>query len=295
MQTYSLSRCAQFALSGTEADANGGGEPASEWSEIFDQSLKTAKPLQAFPERGETVRKAGLADLLLSDKLQRARRGRGYSGSAKQWGRCVSETILIADDHPLFRQALALAVANVAPQARVVEAGTLTAAARAASDAPDLKLIMLDLKMPGAVGYSGIALLHAERPDVPILVVSSAEGANAADEARAFGAVGFLRKDVDLARIEDAIRVALGGRSTAVASNEPVEQVRREVAGLTPTQLKVLLEVLAGKLNKQIAFDLGMSEATVKAHMTAIMRKLDVQNRTQAALIARSLGLDLIG
>ncbi|MCX7284003.1 MAG: response regulator transcription factor [Novosphingobium sp.] len=207
----------------------------------------------------------------------------------------MSETILIADDHPLFRQALALAVANVAPQARVVEAGTLTAAARAASDAPDLKLIMLDLKMPGAVGYSGIALLHAERPDVPILVVSSAEGANAADEARAFGAVGFLRKDVDLARIEDAIRVALGGRSTAVASNEPVEQVRREVAGLTPTQLKVLLEVLAGKLNKQIAFDLGMSEATVKAHMTAIMRKLDVQNRTQAALIARSLGLDLIG
>ncbi|OYZ31445.1 MAG: LuxR family transcriptional regulator, partial [Novosphingobium sp. 16-62-11] len=74
----------------------------------------------------------------------------------------MSETILIADDHPLFRQALMLAVANVAPGARVVEAGTLTAAARAASDAADLKLIMLDLKMPGAIGYSGIALLHAE-------------------------------------------------------------------------------------------------------------------------------------
>ncbi|WP_298284677.1 response regulator transcription factor [Novosphingobium sp.] len=207
----------------------------------------------------------------------------------------MSETILIADDHPLFRQALMLAVANVAPGARVVEAGTLTAAARAASDAADLKLIMLDLKMPGAIGYSGIALLHAERPDVPILVVSSAEGASVAEEARAFGAVGFLRKDVDLARIEDAIRVALGGQAAAVPSTEPVEQVRREVAGLTPTQLKVLLEVLAGKLNKQIAFDLGMSEATVKAHMTAIMRKLDVQNRTQAALIARSLGLDLRG
>jgi len=206
----------------------------------------------------------------------------------------LSETILIADDHPLFRQALALAVANVAPQARVVEAGTLAAAAKAASDAPDLKLITLDLKMPGAIGYSGIALLHAERPDVPILVVSSAEGAKVAEEARAFGAVGFLRKDADLARIEDAIRVALGGRSATVVSDEPVEQVRREVAGLTPTQLKVLLEVLDGKLNKQIAFDLGMSEATVKAHMTAIMRKLDVQNRTQAALIARSLGLDLI-
>lgn len=209
-------------------------------------------------------------------------------------GRDVSETILIADDHPLFRQALALAVGNVAPGARVVEVGTLTAAAKAVADIADLRLIMLDLKMPGAIGYSGIALLHAERPDVPILVVSSAEGAKVAEEARAFGAVGFLRKDVDLPRIEDAIRVALGGQAAPAVQAEPVDQVRREVAGLTPTQLKVLLAVLDGKLNKQIAYDLGMSEATVKAHMTAIMRKLDVQNRTQAALIARSLGLDLI-
>lgn len=205
----------------------------------------------------------------------------------------MSETILIADDHPLFRQALALAVSNVAPNARVIEAGTLASAAKAAADAANLALITLDLKMPGAIGYSGIALLHAEKPDVPILVVSSAEGAMVADEARAFGAVGFLRKDADLARIEEAIRAALGGAAPTAAASEPVDHVRREVAGLTPTQLKVLLAVLDGKLNKQIAFDLGMSEATVKAHMTAIMRKLDVQNRTQAALVARSLGLDL--
>ena len=205
----------------------------------------------------------------------------------------MSGLILIADDHPLFRQALALAVTAVAPDAKVIEAGTLASAAKAASEADDLRLIMLDLKMPGAIGYSGIALLHAEKPDVPILVVSSAEGANAAEEARAFGAVGFLRKDADLARIEDAIRAALGGAPSPVKKTGAVEKVRSEVAGLTPTQLKVLLAVLDGKLNKQIAFDLGMSEATVKAHMTAIMRKLDVQNRTQAALVARSLGLDL--
>ncbi|MFN4222200.1 MULTISPECIES: response regulator transcription factor [Novosphingobium] len=206
----------------------------------------------------------------------------------------MSRTILIADDHPLFRQALALAVGNVAPDAQVAEAGTLTGAARAVAETPDLALVTLDLKMPGAVGYSGIALLHAERPDVPILVVSSAEGAQIAQEARAFGAVGFLRKDADLAQIEDALRVALGEKtapSAPRAAAEPVDEVRREVAGLTPTQLKVLLAVLEGKLNKQIAYDLGMSEATVKAHMTAIMRKLDVQNRTQAALVARSLGL----
>jgi len=201
--------------------------------------------------------------------------------------------ILIADDHPLFRQALALAVANVAPQAAVIEAGTLAGAARAAGEAQGLRLILLDLKMPGAVGYSGIALLHAEKPDVPILVVSSAEGASAGDEARAFGAIGFLRKDSDLAGIEQAIAAALGGVRAPLRAADPVEDVRREVAALTPTQLKVLLAVLDGKLNKQIAFDHGMSEATVKAHMTAIMRKLDVRNRTQAALVARSLGLDL--
>ena len=187
----------------------------------------------------------------------------------------------------------------MAPQAKVVEAGTLAAAARAAGEAAGdpaspLRLILLDLKMPGAVGYSGIALLHAECPGVPILVVSSAEGRNAADEARAFGAVGFISKDTDLAGMEQAIAAALGGTTPPPPrAEQPVDAVRQQVAGLTPTQLKVLLEVLDGKLNKQIAFDLAMSEATVKAHMTAIMRKLDVQNRTQAALAARALGLDL--
>ena len=206
----------------------------------------------------------------------------------------MTQTVLVADDHPLFRQALALAVGRVLPAARVIEAGTLGAAARAASEADGLELILLDLKMPGAVGYSGIALLHAECPDVPILVVSSAEGTAAAEEVRAFGAIGFLRKDSDLAGIEAAIAKAIGGGAPRpAASDEPIAAVRETVAGLTPTQLKVLLAVLEGQLNKQIAHSLGMSEATVKAHMTAIMRKLDVRNRTQAALAARSLGLDL--
>lgn len=209
-------------------------------------------------------------------------------------GGLLTQTVLVADDHPLFRQALVVAIAGVMPAARVIEAGTLRAAAQAAADAPDLALITLDLKMPGATGYSGIALLHAERPAVPILVVSATDGATVADDVRAFGAVGFLSKDADLPTIEAAIRAATTaapGTGEIVARNG-VETVRRTVAGLTPTQLKVLLAVLAGKLNKQIAWDLGMSEATVKAHMTAIMRKLDVQNRTQAALAARSLGLD---
>lgn len=208
----------------------------------------------------------------------------------------VTQTVLIADDHPLFRQALSLAVNRVLPQARIVEAGTLTAAARAAAEASDLALITLDLKMPGAVGYSGIALLHAEKPDVPILVVSSAEGSAAPQEARAFGAIGFLSKDSDLSTIEAVIADTLGAAAPAAPdAHGELDTIRREVAGLTPTQLKVLLAVLDGQLNKQIAHNLGIAEATVKAHMTAIMRKLDVRNRTQAALVARSLGLDLKG
>lgn len=208
----------------------------------------------------------------------------------------MTDTILIADDHPLFRQAIALAVGRVRPDALIIEAGSLAAAARSAVEAADLKLILLDLKMPGAVGYSGIAMLHAERPSVPILVVSSVEGHAAADEVRAFGAIGFLRKDSDLATIEAAIAAALSGAALApqqADEDAPLETIRQEVAGLTPMQLKVLLAVLDGQLNKQIAHSLGISEATVKAHMTAIMRKLDVRNRTQAALVARSLGLDL--
>lgn len=211
----------------------------------------------------------------------------------------MSATVLIADDHPLFRQALSLAVSRVLPDARIIEAGTLAAAAKAAADAADLALVMLDLKMPGAVGYSGIALLHAEKPDVPILVVSSADGASAPQEARAFGAIGFLSKDSDLSVIEATIAKVVGAKappaaeSIAPAADPQLDTIRREVASLTPTQLKVLLAVLEGQLNKQIAHTLGIAEATVKAHMTAIMRKLDVKNRTQAALVARSLGLDL--
>lgn len=207
----------------------------------------------------------------------------------------MSGTILIADDHPLFRQALRLAVEKVLPDTSIVEAGTLAAAVAAAAAADGLRLILLDLKMPGAVGYSGIALLHAECPDIPILVVSSAEGAAAADEARAFGAIGFLHKGSDLSAIETAVAQALGSRPVRQAAAEGGDEsrIRETVAGLTPMQLKVLLAVLDGQLNKQIAHNLGISEATVKAHMTAIMRKLDVRSRTQAALVARSLGLDL--
>lgn len=197
-------------------------------------------------------------------------------------------TILIADDHPMFRQALKLAVSRAAPDAFVIEAGQLGEAADAARGAARLDLILLDLRMPGAEGFAGVALLHAERPATPILVISSADEAEAATRARAFGAVGFVSKTADLATLSSAIAAALAGERTALVADEIAVN---PVAHLTPTELKVLLGVMAGRLNKQIAFDLGITEATVKGHMTAILRKLNVQNRTQAVLAARALDI----
>lgn len=183
------------------------------------------------------------------------------------------------------------------PDARVLEAGTLARAATLAAGTGDLALILLDLNMPGSSGYAGVALLHAERPQVPILVVSSADPAQALPEVRRFGAIGFVGKDADLSVIEAAVAAALAGEAmpaAAVPASDPVDDAAARVASLTPTQLKVLLGVLDGRYNKEIAHDLGISEATVRAHMTAVLRKLDVTNRTQAALAARALGLGAV-
>ncbi|MEG8029689.1 response regulator transcription factor [Sphingomonas aerolata] len=203
----------------------------------------------------------------------------------------TARTILIADDHPLFRQALKLAVGRAAPDATILEAGQLGEAIEAARGAARLDLILLDLRMPGSEGFAGVALLHAERPDTPIVVISSADAAEAAPRARAYGAVGFVSKTADLATLENAVARALAGDRDAPVAALPADDISNRVASLTPTELKVLLGVLAGRLNKQIAFDLGVSEATVKGHMTAILRKLGVQNRTQAVLAARALDI----
>lgn len=186
-----------------------------------------------------------------------------------------------------------MAASNIAPDARIVEAATLDRAIEAAAAASDLLLILLDLRMPGSVGFSGVALLHAERPSVPILVISSAEAQVAEPEVRRYGAVGFMGKDQDLSVIEDAIAAALAGKplAAAPAPQGEVDDMASKVASLTPTQLRVLLGVLDGQLNKQIAFELGIAESTVKSHMTTVLTKLGVQNRTQAALAARALGL----
>jgi DNA-binding NarL/FixJ family response regulator len=204
-----------------------------------------------------------------------------------------ARTILLADDHPLFRAAMRMAVERVSPGARLLEAATLGEAAGLTREHPGLDLILLDLRMPGASGVAGVALLHAEAPGTPILVVSAEDRTSSVEQAIAFGAVGFVSKRSELADIEAAIAGALAGARPAPArpAEPEVADMAARVASLTPTQLRVLMGVLAGRLNKQIAHDLAISEATVKAHMTQLMRKLGVHNRTQVALAARALDL----
>lgn len=206
-------------------------------------------------------------------------------------------TVLIADDHPRFRQALQLAVARAQPGSQVIETTTLADALDAARLAPNLDLVLLDLRMSDCQGFAGLAQLHAERPGVPILVVSGVDQPDAEARARRFGAVGFVPKASDLDAMASAIAAALRGEVRPMAPDpDPGERelsdVADRIASLTPTQLRVLLGVLAGRLNKQIAYDLNIAEATVKAHMTAVLRKLNVLNRTQAALAARALALE---
>lgn len=207
----------------------------------------------------------------------------------------TARAILIADDHPLFREALKLAIAKTGRSHRTLEAASIQEALSASQSEGDLALVLLDLRMPDSQGFSGLAQLHAEHPQTPILVVTGAVQANAPALAQQYGAVGFVSKSEPLEEIAARIDAALSGQveKLPTAEVDPVLQdISARIASLTPTQLKVLLGVLAGKLNKQIAFEQQIAEATVKAHMTAILRKLNVFNRTQAALAVRALELE---
>lgn len=203
--------------------------------------------------------------------------------------------VLLVDDHPLFRAALITAVRRVQADARVLEAQSLReATARLRAD-PAISLVLLDLRMPDCQGFSGLLALRGEFPDHRIVVVSAAEDADTVRRALAFGAAGFIPKSAPLDTLMEALRAVLsGGVWTppgfhAEADDEAVQRF----GSLTPAQLRILMSMRKGLLNKQIAYDMGISEATVKSHVTMIFRKLGVTNRTQAVVAAEPLLLDL--
>ncbi len=209
-------------------------------------------------------------------------------------------TILIADDHPLFRDALRRAVLQVLPQARLLEADNVTALVELAGQHPQADLLLLDLNMPGAHGFSALAHVRAAFPALPVVVVSAREEPGLMRRAIGHGAAGFIPKSADIATIGRALNTVLDGETWLPPGVAPhgamldpeEEDLAKRVAELTPQQYRVLTMVCNGLLNKQIAYELDVSEATVKAHMTAILRKLGAHSRTQAVLLAGRLTLE---
>lgn len=195
--------------------------------------------------------------------------------------------ILVADDHPLFRAALVQAVREAAPEREVIERETLGGALEAL-EAQKIGLLTLDLHMPDSDGLAGLLQVRSLFPAVPVIVVSGDTGPGLAGRAASLGASGFVPKSSDLPVIREAVEAVLDG-DTWLPDEAEESAEDAALKTLTPAQLKVLLHVRDGLLNKQIAYEMQISEATVKAHMTTVMQKLGVQTRTQAAMLARKL------
>jgi DNA-binding NarL/FixJ family response regulator len=210
--------------------------------------------------------------------------------------------LVIADDHPLFRDALRLALANVLPAAAIEEAGSfdnLTALLERSGE-PDL--ILLDLTMPGTSGFSGLIYLRTQYPAVPVVIVSASDDAMTIRRALDFGASGFIPKRFGVETLRGAIlQIAAGDiwvpreLENGAAPDPEIARLRDRLATLTPQQIRVLMMLSEGLLNKQIAFRLGVSEPTIKAHVSAILQKLGVESRTQAVIAASRLSSGLAG
>lgn len=204
--------------------------------------------------------------------------------------------LVIADDHPLFRAALKEAVGRHLPSAQIIEASSLDTLQRAIVEHSDVDLILLDLRMPGAKGFSSLLYLRAEHPAVPVIVVSASESPSVVQRALDFGASGFIPKSARIEAIGEVLRTVLGGGVSAPRTPRDLARVdvqdresARRLSTLTPQQLKVLVLLADGQSNKYIAGNLAITEATVKAHITGILRKLGIERRTQAAILAQRL------
>ncbi len=203
----------------------------------------------------------------------------------------TTNKILIVDDHPLFRGALNQALTASIDGAEVIELASLDALTCALNTGQQADLILLDLTMPGVQGLSGLLFLRAQFPQIPVMIVSAKEDASTIRRCIEFGASGYIPKSKPVEQIRNAIRLVLGGEIwtppeidlDAVSPTEDGDLVQR-LSNLTPQQLRVLMMLGEGLLNKQIAFNLKVSEATIKAHVSAILQKLGVDSRTQAVI-----------
>jgi DNA-binding NarL/FixJ family response regulator len=200
---------------------------------------------------------------------------------------------VVADDHPLFRGAMRESVANLFASSEVFEAGGFDDLQALLEREGEVDLVLLDLAMPGVRGFSGLLYLRAQFPGIPVVVVSANEEPDVIRRCMEFGASGFLPKTLAVEIMRTAIRSVLEGGvwtppdiDLAGASDAATRDLVGRLSTLTPQQVRVLMMLSEGLLNKQIAFELKVSEATVKAHVSAILQKLNVESRTQAVIAA---------
>ena len=202
---------------------------------------------------------------------------------------------LIVDDHPMVRAALEVTLKTAYPDGQVFQAGTLAQAENSLNGQPSIDIVLLDLNIPGVDGFSGLSALRGKFPRVPVLVVSGFDDQRYQTEARAAGAAGFVSKAAESDAMLAAIAAVLAGdshwpaESADAPANDDDANFSTMLATLTPQQLRVLELLGQGMLNKQIAHELDIVESTVKAHVSAILRKLNVYSRTQAVLLAQKM------
>lgn len=199
----------------------------------------------------------------------------------------MAQRIIIADDHPLFRTALSHAVGRVWPDAEIVE----TDSARSAREAVEggAEVLLLDLHMEDSHGFSALIDFRQDFPALPIVIVSASEEARVYAAASQLGAAAFIPKSASLETMREALFCVQEGENWFPETDIAPDDDLTRIASLTPAQRRILSQLSEGLLNKQVAHELAISEATVKAHITAIFRKLGVINRTQAVLLAGKL------
>ncbi|WFP62935.1 MULTISPECIES: response regulator transcription factor [unclassified Mesorhizobium] len=208
-------------------------------------------------------------------------------------------TFVIADDHPLFRGALKEALSGVGDVAAIHEAGDFESAKALVLANEDIDMVLLDLSMPGASGLSGLISLRGIHSSVPLVVVSAHDDPVTIRRALDLGASGFISKSASMEEIRAAVQAVLAGDIAAPAGVElgierdpEISDLIKRLQALTPQQTRVLGMLAEGLLNKQIAYELGVSEATIKAHVSAILQKLGVDSRTQAVIQLSKIGGD---
>lgn len=205
-------------------------------------------------------------------------------------------SIIIVDDHPLFRDALRQALSDKFSDLVISETGSLDGLSSMLEGKTETDLVLLDLAMPGVKGFSGLMYLRAQYPEIPVVVVSANEESSAIRRCIEFGASGFIPKSLPVETIREAVRTVLEGEVWTppdldlgeAGDGETADLVAR-LATLTPQQVRVLMMLSEGLLNKQIAYKLSVSEATIKAHVSAILQKLGVDSRTQAVIAVNKI------